>query len=342
VVAALAALFPEGGSEPYPLASFAATALVLGAFLVALPPGAARLRWGGAIYLAACVLCLAVRSPVGSNIERYGVLLAAPLLVSSWLAAHSRGAARVGPRQLALLAPALAAALVWVLWGPARETIAVAGSPATSAAYYAPVKRFLASRRDAGPVRIEVPLTRSHWEAALLGRDVSLARGWEKQLDTRFDRALLSARLDARSYGAWLHRNAVAYVALPDVALDPSSAREGRLIRAGLPYLRQVHASAHWRIYSVASPTPLVSGPGRLTSLGHDSFALRAAAAGSFLVRVHFTRYLTLTGAGGCVGPAPGGWTRVGLDAPGSALISARFSIARAFDGGGSCAGARR
>jgi hypothetical protein len=232
--------------------------------------------------------------------------------------------------------------LVWVLWGPVRETIAVAGSPATSAAYYAPVKRFLSSRRDEGPVRIEVPLTRSHWEAALLGRDVSLARGWEKQLDTRFDQALLSARLDARSYGAWLHRNAVAYVALPDVALDPSSAREGRLIRAGLPYLRQVDASAHWRIYSVASPTPLVSGPGRLTSLGHDSFALRAAAAGSFLVRVHFTRYLTLTGAGGCVGPAPGGWTRVVLDAPGSALISARFSISRAFDGGGSCAGARR
>jgi hypothetical protein len=342
VLGALAALFPEGGVEPYPLASFAATALVLLAFLLALPPGAGRLRWGAALYLAACVCCLAVRSPIGSNIERYGVLLAAPLLASSWLGAHSRSAARVGRRQLAVLVPALAVSLLWVVWGPARETIAVAGSPATSSAYYTPVKDFLASRRAAGPVRIEVPLTRSHWEAALLGGEVSLARGWEKQLDTRFDQALLSPHLDAGSYYAWLHRNAVSYVALADVPLDPSSAREGRLIRAGLPYLRQVYASAHWRIYSVASATPLVSGPGRLTSLGHDSLALRAAAPGRLLVRVHFTRYMTLAHGRGCVGPAPGGWTEVVLDAPGSVLISARFSFARAFDAGGSCAGGRR
>jgi hypothetical protein len=342
VVAALAALFPEGGVEPYPLASFAATALVIVAFGIALPPGAGRLRWAGAIYLGACLLCLAVRSPIGSNIERYGVLLAAPLLASSWLAEHSRGIVRVGPRQLAVLAPALAASLLWVVWGPARETIAVAGSPATSSAYYAPVKRFLAGRREQGPVRIEVPLTRSHWEAALLGDDVSLGRGWEKQLDTRFDRALLSPHLDAGSYDAWLHRNAVSYVALPDVRLDPSSAREGRLIRSGLPYLREVYASAHWRIYSVANPTPLASGRGRLTSLGHDSLALRAPAAGRFLVRVRFTRYMTVTGGHGCVGAAPGGWTEVALQAPGSVLISASFSIARAFDAGGSCAGARR
>ncbi len=42
-------------------------------------------------------------------------------------------------------------------------------------------------------MRVEVPLTRSHWEAALLAPRVSLARGWEKQLDSRFDRVLLDA-----------------------------------------------------------------------------------------------------------------------------------------------------
>ena len=48
-----------------------------------------------------------------------------------------------------------------------------------------------------------------------------------------------------------------------------------------------------------------------LTSLGHDSFALRAASAGAFLVRVRFTRYWTVTGGNGCVGRTPGGWTSV-------------------------------
>jgi hypothetical protein len=337
VLGALAALFPEGGFEPYPLVSFAATALVVLAFLAALPPGAGRLRWGGALYLATCVLCLLVHSPIGSNIERYGVLLAAPLLLSAWLAAHSEGLARVGPRQLAVLVPALAASLTWVVWGPVRETLAVSGSPATSAAYYAPVERFLTGRRAAGPVRLEVPLTRTHWEAALLAPKVSLARGWEKQLDSRFDQALLSRSLDARSYDAWLHREAVAYVALPDVPLDPSSAREGRLIRAGLPFLTPVFASAHWRIFSVASATPLASGPGRLTRLGHESFTLLARSAGRFLVRVHFSRYLTLTRGRGCVGAAAEGWTAVTVKEAGTAVISARFSLARALSSGAAC-----
>jgi hypothetical protein len=336
VVLPLAALFPEGGWEPYPILSFAATVLVVGAFVWALPAGARALRIGAALYLLACVLCLLVRSPLGSNIERYAVLLAAPLLLCARMAARREA----GPRGGALFAPvaglALCGALVWVLWGPARETLAVAGSQATSSAYYVPLERFL-SARGGGLVRVEVPLTRSHWEAALLAPRFSLARGWEKQLDDRFDRVLLRPGLEAASYRRWLWQQAVAYVALPDVALDPSSAQEGRLIRAGLPYLVEVYRSAHWRVYRVLGATPLVSGPGRVTALGHDSFALQARAAGSFLVRVRFTRYFTLTQGRGCVRPAAGGWTAVRLDAPGRAVIAARFSLARAFETGGSC-----
>ena len=69
-------------------------------------------------------------------------------------------------------------------------------------------------------------------------------------------------------------------MALPDVALDPSSAREGALIRGGLPYLRLVFASRHWRVYAVRDATPLLEGPGRLTALGSDTFALDAPLAG--------------------------------------------------------------
>jgi hypothetical protein len=186
-------------------------------------------------------------------------------------------------------------------------------------------------------VRLEVPLTRTHWETAELAPRVSLARGWEKQLDTRYDAVLLDPALSARSYERWLRQQAVTYVALPDAKLDPSSAREGELIRAGLPYLRQVFAGRHWRIYAVRAPTPLATGPGRLTSLGHESFALAAGAPGSFLVRVRFTRYWTLVRGDGCIDRAAGGWTRVLARAPGPLVVRARFSLARALGLAGSC-----
>jgi hypothetical protein len=360
VVLVPAALFPEGGYEPYPFGSFAATLLVLLAFACALPRGARLLRIGAGVYLLACVACLAVHSPMGSNVERYAVLLAGPLLLCARLAptgasgrrvtsggmpANGAGGGRIGWRNGALTPWALMALCViavWVVWGPVRETLAVAGSEATSAAYYVPVERYLArvEAPPASPVRVEVPLTRSHWEAALLAPTVSLARGWDKQMESRYDGVLLARGLTAASYERWLHQQAVSYVALPDVALDPSSAREGVLIRDGLPYLREVFASRHWRVFRVLGATPLATGPGRLTALGHDSFALSARTPGSFTVRVRFTRYWTLTRGVGCVAPAPGGWTRVRLRTRGTAVVAARFSLSRAFSSRGSCAGA--
>ncbi|HTC72579.1 MAG TPA: hypothetical protein VK655_06795, partial [Solirubrobacteraceae bacterium] len=215
VVLPLAALFPEGGYEPYPILSFAATIVVVLSFLLALPRRSRLLRIGACVYLAACVACLLVHSPMGSNVERYAVLLAGPLLLCARLAQPQE---RDGVSAWGRVAPTGAAALcviaVWVVWGPVRETAAVAGDEATSAAYYAPVERFLATRAG-GPVRVEVPLTRSHWEAALLAPTVSLARGWEKQLEMRYDGVLLAHGLTAVSYERWLHEQAVSYVALP-------------------------------------------------------------------------------------------------------------------------------
>jgi hypothetical protein len=334
VVLALAALFPEGGFEPYPTLSFAATVAVVSAFLWALPDRRQLLGVGALVYLAACLLCLIIHTPMGSNIERYGVLLAGPLL----LCAVAQDRALSGRRFGLTAALAVCLAAVWVVWGPVRETLAVAGNESTKASYYAPVERFLAGvQASGGPVRVEVPFTRSHWEAALLAPEVSLARGWEKQLDTRFDGALLARGLNASSYGRWLRSEAVSYVALPDTPLDPSSAGEGRLIRAGLPFLQEVFASRHWTVYRVLSPTPLLSGPGRLTALGNDSFALRATSPGRFVVRVRFTRFWTLAGGSGCVARTPSGWTSVTARTAGTVVVAARISIARALGLDGSC-----
>jgi hypothetical protein len=333
VVLALGGLFPEGGSEPYPTISFLATVAVVAAFVVALPREQGRLRLAAGVYLLACLFFLFVSTPMGSNVERYGVLLAGPLLICAVASSRSRR-----PLDSSLALPRLAFALwaVWAGWGPVRETLAVAGSPATNGAYYAPVERFLDAHAR-GPVRIEVPLTRTHWETAELAPRVSLARGWEKQLDERYNGVLLSPDLNAASYERWLHQQAVSYVALPAVQLDPSSAREGKLIRAGLPYLRLVYSSRHWRIYAVRAPTPLVSGPGRVTSLGHDSLSLQADAPGSLLVRVRWTSYWTVTSGAGCVQRGAGGWTRVDAARRGPLLLRASFSLGRAFGAGRSC-----
>lgn len=337
VVLALSGLFPEGGTEPYPTISFLATALVVLAFAAALPAREGRLRLGAGVYLLACLFFLLVPTPVGSNVERYGVLLAGPLLICAVVGARGVGSPRPGyARALAAFAFGLWA--VWAGWGPVRETLAVGSDPSTNGAYYAPVERFLAAHASGGPVRIEVPLTRTHWETAELAPRVSLARGWEKQLDERYNGVLLSSGLDAASYERWLREQAVAYVALPSVKLDPSSSREGELIRAGLSYLRLVHSSRHWRIYAVRAPTPIASGPGRLTSLGHESFALTAEAPGDFLVRVRFTPYWRIAAGDGCVSRAAGGWTRVQARRPGPIEVRATFSLGRAFSSGRVCA----
>jgi hypothetical protein len=354
IVAILVEFFGEGGWEPYPLRSFLATAAVLVGFLLALG-GRHRLLWGGALlYLLTCVACVAVHTPMGANVERYGVLLAGPLLLCAVLQrlggngdapqpSRSQSSrswwAAGGVAASALSAAALLGIAVWTAWGPVRETLAVAGDPSTAASYYAPVERFVAEHGGSA-VRVEVPFTRGHWEATWLARRVSLARGWEKQLDERYDGVLLSHGLSAASYRRWLAQEAVGYVALPDARLDPSSAREGRLIDAGLGYLRLVLRTAHWRIYAVRGATAIASGPGALSGMGHDWFQLRAHGVGRFVVRLRYTRYWMIAGGtalrdGACVARAAGGWTAVSVGGPGTIVVRARFSLGRALGAGG-------
>ena len=372
VVLALAGLFPEGGWEPYPLYSFLATLAVVVGFLWALPPGRRLLRVGAGVYLVACVACVAVHTPMGANVERYGVLLAGPLLLCALLdprrdgriespagdvpvtsgglstgfgdpAGRGRSGWGAANGRISVATVAVLIGIgVWTAWGPVRETRAVAGNASTSASYYLPVERFVANVEapPAQPVRVEIPFTRGHWEAAWLAGKVSLARGWEKQLDERYDGVLLAKGLTAARYRRWLAAEAVRYVALPDAPLDPSSAGEGTLIEGGLSYLREVRRTRHWRIYEVLGATPLATGPGVLSGMGHDWFALRARAAGRFEVRVRYTRYWTVSRGAACVGRAPGGWTEVTARGAGTVTVAARFSVGRALGlGGGTCRG---
>jgi hypothetical protein len=325
VVLPLEALFPEGGWEPFAASSVIATLGMTLAFLYAIPREERLLRIGALVYLGVTIVSIAP-TPMGSNIDRYAVLLAGPLL----LCALGRDGWRRPVRPFVASVVAVAVIVVWTGWGPVRESSGVIGDPSTRVAYYTPLTRFL-STHGGSLVRVEVPFTHSHWEAALLAPQYSLARGWERQLDTKYDPIFFKPPLASSAYEAWLHNNAVSYVALPDVRLDGSSDEEAALIRKGVPYLHEVFSSAHWRVFAVLDPKPLASAPAVLSGLGHDSFTLRFATSGRSVVRVHFTRYWTVTDGRGCVSSAPGGWTVVSAGAPGVVRVAARFSLVRAL-----------
>jgi hypothetical protein len=240
--------YPNGGYEPFAASAFwpALAAVALIALLLPrgpLTPQAHRaLRAGAALYALALIAAYALRTPMGGNAARLGPLVAPPL-VAGVLWADRRWA-------LALLALPL---LYWQLATPIKDRAAVAGDPSVQASYYAPLLSEMRRVTGGRPAIVEVPLTKAHWEAAYLpGHDgVRLARGWERQLDTRYAAIFYRPSLTAAEYRAWLAANRVRYVALPDAPLDRAGAAEGRLIANGLPYLREVWRSSHWRLYVV-------------------------------------------------------------------------------------------
>jgi hypothetical protein len=335
-IALLTAVFPEGGYEPFaPSVFWPGVAGVL-AIAVALPrmreelPARteAALRWGAWLYAAALVGAYALRTPVGSNAARLGELVAPPLVAGA-LWSRRRLA-------LAVLTPIL---LYWQLETPLNDFAALAGDPSVHASYYAPLVAELGGLSQGRPVRIEIPQTGAHWESVYVPRagKIMLARGWERQLDTRYAALFYEPRLAAPAYRAWLSENAVAYVALPDVRLDYSARAEGALIKRGLPYLREVWRTPHWRLFAVRDATALAGTPEALAQIGPDWFTLSAPTRGRFVVRVRFTPYWALRGGAGCVSEAPGGWTLVQSRAAGTIRVGIDFSPARTFEHGPRC-----
>ena len=195
--------------------------------------------------------------------------------------------------RLLALAPVL---LYWQLETPINDVSELAGDPSVNASYYAPLLGELQHRAHGAPLRVEVPQTGAHWESVYLPEhgSILLARGWERQLDTRYAALFYAPTLTPAAYRAWLYENAISYVALPDVRLDFSGAAEGRLIARGLPYLREVWRSPHWRLFAVVGAPGLATAPARLQAVGADSFTLAAPRPGSYEVRVRYTPYWAL------------------------------------------------
>ena len=278
------------------------------------------LRAGALLYALALVAAFAIATPLGGNATRLGALAAGPIALG----------ALTGVRRPLLVGALALAFAYWPLYPAVRDVVRASGDPSLEASYHAPLIGFLRlagtarqlPRRD--PVHGE-PLGGAPRRG---GATIPLARGWERQLDRRFGALFYDGSLDAASYRAWLDERAVAYVALPDVALDGAGRGEARLIAAGLPYLREVWHDRHWRVFAVARPAALAAarGGGATATLSAGGVTVRAARAGSVLVRVHFTRWWRVTRGRGCVTPGAGGMTRVRLPAAGTVRLQARLT----------------
>jgi hypothetical protein len=344
VVLGLVALFPEGGYEPFAVTSLLAAIGATAALIVLLGPADSLLRHLAWLYLAGLVLSFAVRSPMGSNAVRFGVLFVPAALAgrvgvadvqrafaSAGRAARRRGSAEHWSQALArapatgLLALLSGAVVLWQVSGPIDQSVGAELDPSSHYAFYAPAIGYLESASHGRATRIEVAFTSDHWDATILAPHFLLARGWERQLDTRYDALFYAPHLTASAYDAWLVDNAVSYVAVSTAPPDFSSVQEEALIRGGLPFLRLVDRTTNWRIYAVLGTEPLASGPGHLVSVDGDGFTLQADRSGQFVVRIHYTPDWTTTAGAATVGPAPGGWTAVDVPAAGTVSIDAEF-----------------
>jgi hypothetical protein len=343
----LTLLFPEGGYEGFSLLSLLPAVGTSLALLLLLPARERLLRRASGLYALALLLAFVLPSPMGSNAVRLGVLLAPAILAGAvgvedvaqtlsrvagwwptrWIARHRWfKAERPGLPRLVLAVVGVAMVL-WQINGPVVQSFQASVDPSTRLSYYTPVLSFLDKQRHGGPMRIEVAFTSSHWDATVLGGSFALARGWERQLDTKYDGIFYGPPLTAGVYHAWLLDTAVRFVVLSDAPLDSSSLSEAALIRAGLPYLHLVFSSAHWRVYAVLRPRPLLSGPGRLLAMDGDGFTIRAVHAGVFLVRVRYTPYWAVNSKQAAVSEAPNGWTFVTVEHPGQFDVDAQFSL---------------
>ncbi|PWU58154.1 hypothetical protein DLJ47_00225 [Micromonospora sp. S4605] len=313
-LAPMALLFGNGGTQPFSAESMRINVALAVAVFFVVPRRRRVLRVGATLTVLLLVAAQAVPSPIGSNALRLPMLFALPLLAGY--------ASLPGPWLAGLLA-----ACVWWQNPVMTSDLARAGSPESAAAFYQPLVDELARRQPVG--RVEVVPLRDHWESAYLPATVPLARGWERQVDTDRNGLFYADDLTPEEYARWLRREAVEYVALaPDSPPDRYARQEAALVAAGQPELREVWRDDTWRLYAVVDPTPLVGAPGRLVSSGRSAVRFVADAPGDVPVRVRWSRWLSLQGAGGCLRPGADGWTEVRVRVPGQFSISSSLAPA--------------
>jgi hypothetical protein len=346
VIGGLGLAFPGDGYFPFPWTELVMIELLCLAVASPLVRTTPAVRVAVGIYAVASLASFAVPNPLGGNAGRLATAVGIPLLGCFVTAPESARFRLSLPRgRFGLRSPlahgrwqryagvVLVPFAVWQ-WAPGLNALTSSqGNPSTSQAFYTALLTRIGARPN-DPQRIEIVPTEEHWEAAFVATKLSLARGWERQIDTARNPIFYQpGLLTAASYAQWLVDNGVTWVALPNTTLDYAGKGEAALLRSGkVPDLAPVWHDADWRLWRVTDSPGLVSGPARMTSLAPDHLTMVATAPGTLTVRVRWTPYWTLSTGTGCVTSAPLGWTTVRLTSTGPVELSAELGPTRGPD----------
>ena len=296
-VLALALLFPVGGVQPFSVRSASFGLLVAG--LVVVLTGVSVVRTGALLYAGAILLLVAIDDPIGSNILRLGLLVAAPVLLSTLR------------RQTLVGVLAVAGILVWQV-APILSDLRAQPGPHLEA--------MTGELVALGSFRAEVVAPRGHLESWIVAEQVPLARGWNRQIDVRDNPIFYRDNLTAHDYLAWLHDQAVDHVAVPRTApVDFGSARELVLLRQRVAGLTRVWSDRDWTVYAVDEPRSIAGGAATVRSFTRTSLTVSSPAAGDVELSIRWSHWLTVTGPG-CVW-TDGRHVKVRFSKPGTVVV---------------------
>jgi hypothetical protein len=317
VVAATTLLFPFSGQQPMPFPRLMPP-LLMGLAVTVLAPRTWRVvRWAGAVYATVCVLVYLIPSPIGTNVERFAWLFAAPVLLAALMSAPVRAR-----RRRVVLITAVVCSTAWIVPKSVLDLRFTAPVPAWAADTHGVVRALEALGADR--TRVELVPTGTMREAALLSPHVNLARGWNQHIDMKRHRLFYDGTFSASTYRAWLDRWAVGFVVLPSAEPWHYAKAEAALIRDHRPeWLRPVWHDAHWQVYRVQNPVPLVSSPATVTRTTPAEMDIRMPRSGTVTLRIAYSPWLHSDG--GCL-TRDGEFTRLTVSALGLYHIGSQYS----------------
>ncbi len=319
-VLGIAVLFPEGGTFPFPVGGIV-NVLAVTAAIAAIGWRYRFMRWMCLGYGAFCLVSALPQTPIGGNAARLAAFAAPAALVL--LARFARAWVAV------LLVP-----LLVLQWAPVSLTFG-GDLPQAHAGFYAPL---LDALDDVpGPKRVEVVPVATHSEADFVALQVPIARGWDRQLDRKFNGLFYGDRLDADQFLEWLDLNGVGVVAIADTDLDEGGTLERQLLADPPDYLHLLHQDDVWRVYEVRPTPALTDGEATLTQLGIDDFTVDVAHAGDVRVKVRFSPWFRVVDGAACVRDDGDGWTVVRAEQGGTVRVSADLSWRALVDHDGDC-----
>jgi hypothetical protein len=339
VTGALGVVFPTPGWEPFRFSMYlwlAGAALVL---FLAVPAERAAIRWGAVLYLLLGTAMFLIHTPVGDNAVRLGYTFAGPLLAMALISTR--------PRLLLLLSLPL---LYWQWTATVHDVARGLDSPLAEASYAAPLVREIEALADGRSVRVEIPPTRTRWEAVHVAEQVPLARGWLRQLESDDFDLFFGDELDAAGYHDWLTRHGISYVALTRGSeLDYLAWKEADLLEYGyLPYLREVWSNDDWTLWEVLGANgkplepgaPLATDGATVLDLGPDGYSVDVDEPGDYVLRIRPEPWQQVVAGDACIegsGDGDSSVLHVGGEGPQVIRVENRLSVDGLLGGDGDC-----